>query len=531
MMQRRSFRCVALAVVVLGSLLAWPAPGQAAGFDVRRRAELVPGVEVRGLSGDGLSLDVGRVAAGAPVRVEAIAAGAVAGGVETTSAVCRRVGGIVCVNADFTECRTCTTAFGGIVHDRVLQRSPVGNHPQLSLGPPGPSAGNLGWGASLEATVTYLDPSPSLLPGVLPPPAPTERVERASLGVDAVNRRRGANQVVLYTPPWSSTTGTRGGDEAILGSGPLVAGTDVPVDPRAFRAGAGSSPIPGDGAVLSADGAGAARLRAFWAKAADPTAARRTVVVRPRLDRPVEESVGGFPPVLTNGRTVIAGDRNPFVTSRNPRTLVGWNRSGDLLLVTVDGRQPGHSRGVSLVEGADILRQLGATSGFNLDGGGSSTFVSLPPGGRSPQVLNRPSDGNERRVTTILAVVPNNPGSVRPAAAGAPPPPPPPPAPPGPPPADEASTDGLPVGPAAPPAPTTTPTAPPTTAAPTTTAPPPPVPETVPPEPVDVQVAAPALPPATPGRPSTWFPGGVAVLALAATSAATLRTARRSRRS
>jgi len=409
---------VVLAIAVLGSMLAWPSPGQASGFAVRRRAELLPGVEVQGLSGSGLSLDVGRVAKGAPVRVEVVLSGDAVSGpggtdrLETTSAACRRVGGILCVNADFAECRTCGSSLGGIVHDGVLQRSPINDHAQLRLNSTQADAGPLGWGATLEATLTYLTP---VLGGLLPP---ISRVEKATLSLDAVNRSRVADQVVLYTPKWASTTMTPGGgDEAILGGGQATVGADVPVTTRTLSANVGSSPIPGDGMVLSAEGQGSARLRAFWAVASNPAAARRSVVLRPRIERTAEESVGGHPMVLANGRTLIADSTDPFATGRNPRTLVGWNPAGDLILVTVDGRQPGHSQGVSLTEAADVLRQVGATSGFNLDGGGSSTFVSLPPGGRTPQVLNQPSDGNERRVTTILAVVPTDPAAVRPAAA------------------------------------------------------------------------------------------------------------------
>jgi hypothetical protein len=235
--------------------------------------------------------------------------------------------------------------------------------------------------------------------------------------------------------------------------------------------------------------------------------------------------------VLTNGREVISHSRDPFATNRHPRTLVGWNPAGDLMLVTVDGRQS-HSSGVSLVEAADVLRKVGATSGFNLDGGGSTTFVSLAPGATTPRVLNRPSDGNERRVTTVIAVVPTNAAAVR-SVVTAPPPPQPPAAPPGPPPPDEASTEGLAAATGPPKEPTTTTTtAAPTTLPPTTTTlpPPPPPPVTEPAEVID-EVAAPLPPPLDlPDDPSTLVPGTVAALALAGAAGATARTARRTRR-
>ena len=52
---------------------------------------------------------------------------------------------------------------------------------------------------------------------------------------------------------------------------------------------------------------------------------------------------------------------------RNPRTAVGATADGRLLIVTVDGRQPGHSVGMSLRELAELFVRLGARSAMNLD--------------------------------------------------------------------------------------------------------------------------------------------------------------------
>ena len=405
-----------VALALLGGPVIQAAPAGAYSYVTRYRTEPLPGVEVRGIrdAAAPLSIDVGRVARGAAVHLEVVRAGeAVAGDpgrLETTSAACRRVGAILCVNGDFGECFTCGAPLGGVVHDGVLERTPLPTHPQLQLAPGLIAAGPLGLGATLHATATHRNPDGST------------RVTQATLPLDAVNRARGPDQVVLYTPRWAGSTNTpAGGDEALLGGAAPSLGADVAVQPRELRVGAGATPVPGDGMVLSAAGTGTGRLHSFWGVATDPSAISRSVVLRPRAERPVEESVGGHPVLLAAGQTLIASSPDPFATSRHPRTMIGWNPAGDLWLVTVDGRQPGHSIGMSLSEGADLLRQLGATDGFNLDGGGSTTFVSLPPdGGRSPVVLNRPSDGTERRITTFLAVVPNDPGAVRCGGIGAP---------------------------------------------------------------------------------------------------------------
>ena len=73
---------------------------------------------------------------------------------------------------------------------------------------------------------------------------------------------------------------------------------------------------------------------------------------------------GGGPRLLTRGRISVAarpegfapleapGFFGSFVASRQPRTLAGVRADGRLLLVTVDGRRPGWSAGVTLPEAA-----------------------------------------------------------------------------------------------------------------------------------------------------------------------------------
>jgi exopolysaccharide biosynthesis protein len=80
-----------------------------------------------------------------------------------------------------------------------------------------------------------------------------------------------------------------------------------------------------------------------------------------------------------------------FAVSRNPRTMAGLTRDGDLLLVTVDGRAPGYSVGESFPEEPATMRALGATDAVNLDGGGSTAMVV------DQQLLGRPSDATGER--------------------------------------------------------------------------------------------------------------------------------------
>jgi len=85
---------------------------------------------------------------------------------------------------------------------------------------------------------------------------------------------------------------------------------------------------------------------------------------------------------------------------RHGRTAVGVTADGRLLLVVVDGRQPGYSRGMTLRELAELLLRLDAVSAMNLDGGGSSEMVV------NGLTASRPSDGRERGIANALVVLP-----------------------------------------------------------------------------------------------------------------------------
>lgn len=119
-------------------------------------------------------------------------------------------------------------------------------------------------------------------------------------------------------------------------------------------------------------------------------------------------AVGGNGVLLRGGAVPARLDSvgNTGFRGRNPRTAVGFDSTGRrLLLVAIDGRQPGYSVGTSLRETAEIMRQLGAHEALNLDGGGSTTFV-VPDlqNAEGVTIANRPSDKTERKVANGLAM-------------------------------------------------------------------------------------------------------------------------------
>ncbi|NES21955.1 MAG: phosphodiester glycosidase family protein [Symploca sp. SIO3E6] len=72
-----------------------------------------------------------------------------------------------------------------------------------------------------------------------------------------------------------------------------------------------------------------------------------------------------------------------------PRVAVGTDAEGQKLwLMVIDGKQPLYSEGATIPELTTMLRELGADSALNLDGGGSKTLVTAIS--KQPTVLNAP---------------------------------------------------------------------------------------------------------------------------------------------
>ena len=133
-----------------------------------------------------------------------------------------------------------------------------------------------------------------------------------------------------------------------------------------------------------------------------------------QLPADARQAVGGNALVLAGGRPAeTARD-----TARHPRSAVGLDATGrTLLLVAVDGRQEGHSRGATLAELADLMKDLGAWDALNLDGGGSTALVVRDRASGAVAVANRPSTRGadlpdlplERPVVDVLGVTVRDP--------------------------------------------------------------------------------------------------------------------------
>jgi hypothetical protein len=217
--------------------------------------------------------------------------------------------------------------------------------------------------------------------------------------VDGINRARGPDDLVIFTPQFGPAALTdASGVEAVVAGGTI----------RDVRDGGGASTIPPDGSVISARGSAAAWLReaARVGEIATVTMAFRPAD-RSRTNpwRAAEDVLGAGPRLLREGRVQITDVREKMIPrfrrDTHPRTAVAALADGRVLLLVADGRQPPDRVGMSLDDLARLLLEFGARDAINLDGGGSSTMVL------KGLVVNRPSDPTgERPVSDAIIVRP-----------------------------------------------------------------------------------------------------------------------------
>jgi hypothetical protein len=108
-------------------------------------------------------------------------------------------------------------------------------------------------------------------------------------------------------------------------------------------------------------------------------------------------------PLLVSGGAIVfdtADDREGFsrgsgqfdsdiTDGRHPRAALGIGPR-DVIAVACDGRRSGVDAGLSMLELAQVMVELGAESAINLDGGGSTTLV------HRGHLLNRPYSSQDQ---------------------------------------------------------------------------------------------------------------------------------------
>ena len=386
-----------LAVACLGcsaSAAAAELPLGPRSLDERRSsATLAPGVRWTSIvrSGGPWRVNVLSIAPGA--RVLVVPGGDAVGERARPSTLSRRARALAALNGGYFAADG--NPAGVLAPLGSLTSEPVGGRSALLLGS-APAVAALRFAGSVavageERLLDGVNRRPGLVPacGGRGGDRPTERPDAATTCTDP-------SELVAYTPDWGAALPRIGRRVSVRG-GVVAPG--------------GRGRVPGDGFVLAGTGDAAGFLRRLAAPGAPVALDLGLRGAAAPLD--AGGIVGGGPRLLVRGRVRVRaaaegfaplsapGFYGTFVAARQPRTLAGVGAGGRLILVTVDGRRPGWSAGVTLAEAARLMRSLGARDALNLDGGGSSAMTVR---GR---VVSRPSDaGGERPVSDALVVLP-----------------------------------------------------------------------------------------------------------------------------
>ena len=99
----------------------------------------------------------------------------------------------------------------------------------------------------------------------------------------------------------------------------------------------------------------------------------------------VNHIISGGPYLVKGGEVYVdmTAQKLSSIGGRNPRTAIGYTKDNHLIMLTADGRE-GASIGLTLMELANLMRELGCTNAMNLDGGGSTVMYI------KGQVVNKP---------------------------------------------------------------------------------------------------------------------------------------------
>ena len=107
----------------------------------------------------------------------------------------------------------------------------------------------------------------------------------------------------------------------------------------------------------------------------------------------VKEALSFSPTLVVNGTPYIS---ETTVMGVNPRTAIGQRKNGDIIFLTIDGRQA-FELGASLKDVQGVMLELKAENAMCLDGGSSTTMYY------KDEIINKPSNMlGERSMPTII---------------------------------------------------------------------------------------------------------------------------------
>ena len=120
----------------------------------------------------------------------------------------------------------------------------------------------------------------------------------------------------------------------------------------------------------------------------------------------LENAIGGAYILARDGKTNVYKYQHNIIHGEvHPRGLVGFCDDGKVVLTVIDGRQPEHSNGASLLQSSLLMHRFGASASLLLDGGGSSCMVLRDPETDTYLTPDKPCDGQLRLIYNSILVI------------------------------------------------------------------------------------------------------------------------------
>jgi len=127
----------------------------------------------------------------------------------------------------------------------------------------------------------------------------------------------------------------------------------------------------------------------------------------------MQTAVAGGPVLIQNAQIQISNNEEQRfagkqINDKHPRTAMGYTADGDLIVLVVEGRNPGIAEGANLIQLAQLMQSIGCVEALNLDGGGSSTMLingkeTIKPSDKTGQrpvpavfIISSPKQGQKR---------------------------------------------------------------------------------------------------------------------------------------
>ncbi|WP_232697905.1 phosphodiester glycosidase family protein [Brevibacillus daliensis] len=202
------------------------------------------------------------------------------------------------------------------------------------------------------------------------------------------------NQLNLYTPAFGKNSlGTISGYKGVV---EVVVQNDIVTAVRENQPG---TAIPSNGYVLWGHGTAASFLKTEFPIGSVAQVDYQSIA----SSKEWEQAMGGHLLLVKDGKALTKFTADGGVTGTNSRTGVGVSQDGKTLyLVSVE--MSSSSRGLNIQEFANLMKEVGAYTAANLDGGGSQTLAVRMLGETEATLANRPKEGTERRVPTGIGV-------------------------------------------------------------------------------------------------------------------------------